>query len=341
MFQKPWSLALIAVAAMGISLTVSNSAIAKSSATSSVVSEQGNALLWLEPKDITSRNLYYGPGGEKDQPHAPFTFIDEDLDGTNPKYVVRDRDNVKWTVKLGMEARPETVASRLVWSVGYFTNEDYFLQDIQVSGMPSRLKRGRKLVGVDGTMHAVRLKRHMEDEKTIGNWKWSDDPFAGSRELNGLKVMMALINNWDLKDANNKIYGGKKSEPRIYAVSDLGASFGTTGLSFPFSHSKGDLNSYMHSKFISKITPEYVDFQTPTRPSFVYLSRPVSFIQRTHLDGMLRNVPRDDARWTGQILAQLSADQIHQAFLAAGYTPDQVEAFSKVIQDRIAQLNNL
>ena len=88
------------------------------------VNSTAGAVLWRQPADIGTRNLFYGPGGEKDQPQGPFTFIEEDLNGTNPKYVVRDRNKVKWTVKLGMEARPETVASRLVWAVGYLTNED-------------------------------------------------------------------------------------------------------------------------------------------------------------------------------------------------------------------------
>src|SRR2546421_7225911 len=60
----------------------------------------GPAVLWKEPTDIAQRNLYYGPGGEKHQPHPPFTFDSEDMGGTNPKFVVRDRDGVKWKVKL-------------------------------------------------------------------------------------------------------------------------------------------------------------------------------------------------------------------------------------------------
>src|ERR1700678_783222 len=104
------------------------------------------AVVWQDPGDIASRDLYYGPGGEKDQPHGPFTFEKEDLDGSNPKFVVRDRDGVKWKVKLGTEARPETVASRLVWSVGYFTDEDYFLADFKADAMPAHLHRGQELV---------------------------------------------------------------------------------------------------------------------------------------------------------------------------------------------------
>ncbi len=96
------------------------------------------AVLWRNPDDIASRNLYYGPGGEKHQPHTTYTFVKEDLDGSNPKFVVEDENGVRWKVKLGEEARPETVATRLVWAVGYFANEDYFVQDLHVLNMPAR-----------------------------------------------------------------------------------------------------------------------------------------------------------------------------------------------------------
>jgi len=298
-------------------------------------------LLWREPADIGSRNLYYGPGGQDNQPRGPFSFVEEDLNGSNPKYVVRDGNNVKWTVKLGLEARPETVASRLVWAVGYFTDEDYFLPDLQVLEMPAHLKRGRKLVSPDGSMQAARLKRHRDSEKATGDWQWRDDPLTGSRELNGLKVMMALINNWDLKDVNNKAYDEKDAQGQVYFVSDLGASFGTTGLSFPFSHSRGDLLAYTHSKFIERITPEYVNFRTPSRPSLIYAWWPPEFFRRTRLDDVLHRVPLDDVRWMGQLLSRLSASQIRDAFRAAGYTPDQVEGFATVVEERIGQLNRL
>jgi hypothetical protein len=300
-----------------------------------------SAVLWREPTDIRTRNLFYGSGGEKDQPRGPFTFIEEDLSGTNPKYTVRDRYKVKWTVKLGMEAKPETVSSRLVWAAGYFTNEEYFLQDLRVEHMPAHLKRGRNLVGPDGSMHNARLKRHVEDLKKIEAWKWKHDSLTGSRELNGLRVMMALINNWDLKDENNAIYGGKKSPEQYYMVSDLGASFGATGLSFPFRRSKGCLESYTHSKFISKVRSSDVDFRVPSRPALIYVFDVPIFIKRVRMDSLGKHIPRADARWIGRILSALSTGQIHDAFRAGGYSPDQAEAFTKVVQQRIAELNSL
>ena len=52
-------------------------------------------VMWRGPEDISSRDLYYGPGGREDQPLAPFRFIREDLDGTNPKFIVEDASGVK------------------------------------------------------------------------------------------------------------------------------------------------------------------------------------------------------------------------------------------------------
>jgi hypothetical protein len=227
----------------------------------------------------------------------------------------------------------------LVWAAGYFTNEDYYLDDVQVADMPAHVKRGGNLIGPGGTMHATRLKRH--DDKDIANWQWRDNPFAGTRELNGLKVLMALMNNWDLKDVNNKIYAVKGSDQQEYIVSDLGASFGTNGISYPLSRSKGDLDSYAHSKFLGRISPEFVDFRTPVHPSLIYAFWPPRYLRRARLDNLLHHIPRDDARWMGQVLSALSASQIQDAFRAAGYTQAQIDAFSEIVEERISALNNL
>lgn len=339
--RRRWGLGVFTISVAALTLVESGAVLAKSKAGPVVTERSPNAVLWADPVNIGLRNLYYGVGGEKDQPHGPYTFVDEDMNGSNPKYVVTDRDGVKWTIKLGMEARPETAASRLVWAAGYFANEDYYLADVQVANMPAHLRRGRKLVGPDGTMDNVRFKRHMSNEKDIGDWQWRDSPFAGTRPFNGLKVMMALINNWDLKDVNNKIYAEKDSDEEIYEVSDIGASFGTPDMSFPFRHSKDDVEAYVRSQFISKLTPEYVDFRTPMRPSIMYAGHPRSFIRRIHLDGLLNDVPRDDARWMGQLLSRLSHAQIEEAFRAAGYPQDQIVEFSKAIEDRIFALTQL
>jgi hypothetical protein len=342
--RGPWPAALAAV----ILLILPASSIAKrgseSPATNRAVAGHARAILWQAPMDINSRDLYYGPGGKEHAPHSTYTFVKEDLKGTNPKFEVRDENGVKWKVKLGVETRPEVAASRLVWAVGYFANQDYFLPELRVRDMP-RLKRGQNLVRPDGTVRNVRLKREVEGEKKLGEWKWSKNPFRRRRELNGLRVMMALINNWDLKDANNSIYEEKGQDagaPELhYAVSDLGASFGTTGRSWTHGLSKGNLKAYRGSKFISKVTPEYVDFNVPTRPALIFLTTPKEFVSRVDMRWIGKRIPRSDAKWIGGLLAQLSPEQIREAFRAAGYSPQQVRGFATVVERRIAQLNRL
>jgi len=295
------------------------------------------AVLWKDPGDIAARDLFYGPGGEKHRPHGPFKFEKEDLDGTNPKFVVKDQDGVKWKVKLGPEARPETVATRIVWAMGYYANEDYFLADLQVQGMPAKLHRGRNLVSADGTMHDVRLKR--EGEKKIGTWAWRNNPFSSTREGNGLRTLMAVINNWDLKDENNAIYD--KGGERIFAVSDVGASFGCAGRCWPRDRTKGDPDKYQESPFIKKLTADMVSFATPARPAYEYAVNPKEYVSRIHLEWIGQSIPRADAQWMGSLLARLAPQQIHDAFRAAGYSQQEMDDFSKVLSARIAALSDL
>ena len=331
------------------------------------ITATGTPVLWREPTDIASRSLLYGSGGEQHQPSGNFTFVEEDLEGSNPKFVVKDDAGVKWKVKLGSEAKPEVVASRLVWAVGYFANEDYYVPELTVKDMPARLKRKHadNFIRADGTIPDARLKRHA-DEKKIGGWQWRNNPFNGTRELNGLRVMMALINNWDLKDVNNVIYKEKHSSKKekggsddqkpsaddetntpekggelIYLISDLGSSFGTTRLEKSHEKAKGNLNSYEHSKFVKRVEGDFVDFADPSRPTILAAVNPHEFMSRVNMEWIGKHIPRADAKWIGQLLAQLSREQIRDAFRAAGYAPEQVEAFAGIIESRIAELNQL
>jgi hypothetical protein len=318
----------------------------KTRASDREITRPENPVLWRTPGDIRSRNLFFGPGGEAHAPHATFTFVKEDMAGTNPKFDIHDENGVKWKVKLGAEARPETVASRLVWAVGYSANEDYFVPVLHVENLPAHLHRGQNLVGPGGIFQNVRLKRYLKEDKKGGDWQWRSNPFSDTRELNGLRVMMALINNWDVKDENNAIYEekhpeGSQSPENVFIVSDLGASFGTTGRSWTHAGSKGNLKAYSQSKFISKATERYVDFNFPTRPAVIFIFNPHEFISRLELRWIGKGIPCEDARWIGQLLAQLSPEQVRDAFRAAGYSSAEVEGFSKVVEERIAQLNKL
>jgi hypothetical protein len=296
-------------------------------------------VLWNEPADITSLDMIYGPGGARHQPHPPFRFEKEDTSGSNPKFVVTDADGTKWKVKLGEEARPETAAARIVWAAGYMADEDYFLPNLVVENMPYRLQRGKDQVEPDGFTHNARLKRYLKGVEKAGIWRWRDNPFTGTREFNGLRVLMALINNWDLKDENNTVY--LYEGRRIYTVSDLGASFGTAGRAPTRAGGKGNFEAYAESKFITRATPDEVDFAVPARPAFIHVFEIPAFRERVHMEWIGKQIPVADARWLGHILSRLSKEQIQAAFGAAGFSPREVAGFAAVLEMRIAELNNL
>jgi hypothetical protein len=257
---------------------------------------------------------------------------------------VRDEKGVKWKIKLGPEARPETVASRLVWGVGYVADEDYFLAQAKVLGLPRHVHRGQHDIGAGGMLRDIRIKREPDDRIKIGTWRWASNPFSGTRELHGLCVLMAVMNNWDLKDVNNAIRQYENIDGTatwVYEVSDLGATFGSTRLEVTKQASEGNLHTYERSHFIKKVTANSVDFVVPSTPAPLILANPHEFVSRLALRWIGRGIPREDARWLGHLLAQLSTTQIRDAFRAAEYSDQDIDRFTAVLTARIDQLNQL
>jgi hypothetical protein len=315
--------------------------------TPTVAVSGGREVLFRESAVTAPHDLFYGPGGAAHQPdvHGTYTFVKEDLEGSQPKLEVRDENDVRWVIKLGSEARPETVASRLVWAAGYEADEDYFVDEIHVDGLPERIHRGQQLIDVNGIVRNARLKRESDDRHKVGVWSWRQNPFTGTREFNGLRVLMAVINNWDLKDINNVIVEKKtdtenRAPEQVFEVKDVGSSFGSTRLERSTA-AKGNLSDYQDSTFITHLTPGTVSFETPRRPDWIVLANAPEFFRRLRLRWIGQDIPRADAQWMGRILAQIPPNQIRDAFRAGGYAPSDVEGFASVLESRIQQLNGL
>ena len=135
-----------------------------------------------------------------------------------------------------------------------------------------------------------------------------------TREFNGLRVMMAVMNNWDLKDVNNAVFRDKKAGQDILLVSDVGATFGTNGLSWTVARSKGNIGTFKESKFITHETDTEVNFATPKPPTARLIEtggipETRDYASRVGFDWIGDNVPRADARWMGAQLGQLSHQQ--------------------------------
>jgi hypothetical protein len=302
-----------------------------------------NASLWHDPGSIAEKDLFYGDGGKDGQPMAPFKFVSEDMNGTNPKFDVDDANGKKWRVKLGEEARPEVVASRLMWAVGYYVNDDYLLHVATIEGLD--IKRGAKHVHNGTQVIDVRFARKPGKDTKVGIWEWKTSPFRDTREFNGLRVMMAVLNNWDLKDVNNAVYTNKKTGYQIFLISDIGATFATNTLETSRAKDKGNVNSYVGSKFITRTTPTTVDFATPGAPTGVLIKSggmlAADYVKRRGFQWIGDNIPREDARWIGSMLGQLTHEQLEDAFRAGNFPPESIDQYVAVLESRIAQLKAL
>jgi hypothetical protein len=284
----------------------------------------GESVMWREPADISSRDLFLGSGGEEMKPDlSNVTFEKEEPSGYSVKYTVRDGAGKKWVVKLGNEARPETTANRLLWAVGYATETVYLAPCAHIQGAPKPRKDVKRCEG-DGFADA-RFEARGEGVKRGENWDWKSNPFADKRELNGLLVMMALLNNWDLKTSNNVVLQVAKPDRTTelqYVISDVGSTFGKTG--GPISHSRNEPEKYVKTKFVEGTKGD--------RVKFAYSGKQ---------EDLFNQVSVADAKWIGGLLAQLSDKQIEDAFRAADFTPDETQMLVTEVKERINQLVNL
>ncbi len=332
----------ISLVALGISISATAVPLAAAEGDRAPIDQ-----LWTDRGDIRSLDLFYGSGAKEREPHGPFTFESEDLDGTNPKFVVRDQDGVKWKVKLGAEVQAETVATRLLWAAGYYVTEDYYLPEIQVQNLP-KLKRGQSLERPGGVFEKVRLKRQSKDDKKVGEWEWKQNPFSGTEQFDGLRVMMAFINNWDLKDINNAVYDRRMEMPdggthtqRVYLVSDLGASFGTNNLHKSHEVSKGNVKSFESSHFLLRSDANTASFETPATPSVIIAFNPHEFSMRQGMKWIGQDIPIEHVRWISKKLNQLTPQQLQEAFRAGGFSKEEIDGFVNILEKRLAQLDQL
>jgi hypothetical protein len=267
-------------------------------------------ILWQEPSDIATRNLLLGPGGEVMQPDlSSVTFIEKQKGGHSTKYRVRDAQGRVWVAKVGKEAQSEVAASRLLWAVGYFTDITYLAPRVEIQGK--------------GTFENVRFEARPKQIKRLEEWTWEQNPFSGTPEFQGLKVMMLLLGNWDIKDSNNRILlvqDEQTGDNRLrYIVSDLGSTFGkTSGL---FTGTRSEPRDYLKAKFVLGVKGDRVEFNYAGKRG-----------------NLFHDITVTQAGWIGDRLARLSERQIRDAFRAANYREEEVSLLTKAVQARINEL---
>jgi len=293
--------------------------------------------LWSEPRPIEQRDPVAGPGGPEGVPRPPFVFVEEHLTGSQPCISVRDSRNRVWRAKWGPEARSEAFAVRFAWSCGYFVEETHFVPAGTIDGSPV-LTRARECVDeANGRFCDARFEL---DDPTVKklfeehSWAWDENPFVGSRELNGLKIVVMLLSNWDTKDRRDVARGsntaifehrhGGRREAR-YLISDWGGSMGRWG-STMVTRGRWDPDGFEAQ------TPGFVTGVVDGHVRFGYAG------QRADIADA---IPVEHVRWLHPHLAQLTPDYLTRALLASGATDEEAARFSRALVDRIRQLGEV
>lgn len=289
-------------------------------------------VLWHEPPAMTSNDWICGPGGCDGAPLAPFQFVKEDVGGTNPKVQVHDARGRLWSIKLGAEAIPECFGSRYLMALGYGAEHTYMVKSGKIVGV-GKLRVAGHFLGKDGSFIKVRFEGR--DEKDLefldGKvWGWVDNPFLGSHELAGLKIVMMLLSNWDAKDSregddsNNAIFrasAGGRSE-LLYAVSDWGASLGRWG--GPLRRDQSDCDGY------GRDTPRFVKGVEGDQVHFGFEGK--------HGDDLKRGISVEDARWLLKYADRITPQQLEIGLEASGATERQAACWAASIERRVGEL---
>jgi hypothetical protein len=291
--------------------------------------------IWREPSPDVAGALRFGPGGPVTVPVPPFAFAEEHLNGSQPCVSVRDRNGRLWRVKWGHEARPESFAVRLAWALGYFAEVTHYVPEGAIEGA-APLSRARSCLDERGRFSEARFEledrsvRMLFDEHS---WAWNDNPFVGTRQLTGLKILVMLLSNWDTKDrrdvsrgSNTAIFEHRTSrwgrEAR-YLITDWGGALGRWG-SNVVSRGRWDADGF---------EAQSAQFVTGVRDGFVAFG-----YQGQRSAEIARDIRVEDVAWFYRYASRLTAPALRQGLLACGATDEEAARFARALLERIRQL---
>jgi hypothetical protein len=280
------------------------------------------AELWQEPTDLATRDLFYGPGGAELAPptiDGTFHFVAYKTSGTNPGYDVRDASGRLWSVKLGLEAQPEVTVSRILWAMGFHQPPTYFVHAFTLTGMDA------------GTKRIARFRTEFDRWRSVDEWNWYDNAFETTTAFKGLIVAQLVLNNWDLKTSNNRVYEAADSAVtprRLYMVRDVGASLGESRQALFFNMlgtpgwqgTKNNVDDFVAQGFITSVDGD-----------------DVSFDYRGLNQALVDTVTVPDVIWACELLSRISDQQWQAAFKAGAYVPADADRYIAKIKEKIGQ----
>ncbi len=279
------------------------------------------AELWQEPHDLLQRDLFGGPGGAAlaPAPEITYAFVSFKTTGTNPGYQVRDPAGRLWSVKLGVEAQSEVTVSRILWALGFHQPATYYLPEFTLSS------------NVGGPRKQARFRTDVAPWQAVGTWSWYENAFADTQPFRGLVVAQLILNAWDLKTANNRIYASSdpSAQPqRQFMVRDLGSSLGAAR-QFTLLHALG-LYGWQGTK------NDVADFEQQGFITTVDRGR-VVFDYRGANTALVNMLTVRDVVWTCELFARLPDGHWQAAFRAGRFPATDAERYIRKIKEKVAQ----
>ena len=285
----------------------------------------GERVLWRDPKDVASLDFQYGIGGSERQPLPPFRFVSEDLSGTTPKVNITDGRGAKWNLKWGHEVLPSTFCTRLAWACGYVAEPEYFVRWGHIDGVRG-LTRAKSRISSDGSFENARFQLRSDFTKYLKTyrWKWKDNPFLGTHELQGLKLLTLLVSNMDAKNVNLGVFEDDSTgEPSyLYGIIDWGGSLGKWGNVIT--------RTIRDCEGFAKQTPKFVRGVKDGRLTWRFEGK--------HATLLTDDITMADVEWLLQYLGKITDEQIRVGLSASGATPEETECYARALRQRIEQL---
>lgn len=299
---------------------------------------KARAVVWQDPGRVERLDFFWGPGGRAGAPVPPFRFIEEDTGGSNAKIKVRDARGRRWSVKwdTGGEANAEVIATRIAWAAGYFVEPSYFVKRGRIVGIRD-LKRADKFVAPNGSFQNARFELKYEtvaEQKNEESWAWDRNPFVGTRQLNGLKIVSMLVSNWDNKDVRDEDRGSNTAVHFVrtrsgvearYLVTDWGGSMGKWG--GIFGREKWDCEGFAYQ------TEKFVEVEDDGSLDWGFSGQ--------HTGSFKRDVRVEDVRWVMQYLGRITDAQLRDGLRASGASPAETRCYQRALRERIEQLRRV
>lgn len=254
-------------------------------------------ILW---RGRTATAFSNGPGDESTSPNhfGRYEWVVTQRSIVSER-VVSDEKGRTWYLKTGRAVKGEVAAAYLLWGLGYFVEPIYYLDQITVSG---------KLI------QSVSLRLRPTQRVPERHWGWSQNPFVGTSQLEGLALLMSVMSTSSRGNDGNIVVLNSSTGDRTFEVWNLRGSFTPD----PNHEPRPD-------EFASEDwSPEIKHQQLKLKHT-----------------GPQKSIRVTSAEWLVKAFSVVADDGIEEIFKSAGFSSLDAQSYRRVLRRRIEMVRTL